>query len=238
MPPSITFASITFALTDCLLPAATRSPTPSHTSPTRSFPPLFSHPTPPHTIPPHPTPPTTVTPTHPHPPQFLALRLAISLIGLIFLSNSSPSLEICTIILVLCLNREHIDFILWRLYMHAAASPPTEYYTGKRLTKAEFETEGQIETERALAKLAQFLAKNPDELDRVCNHPENLKNGNSTLMDRFVRGHYSGLPRPEAPEESDEGSSWGWFVFKFLAKAGVVGGVAFVLTFLVTKRYA
>jgi hypothetical protein len=122
--------------------------------------------------------------------------------------------------------------------MHAAASPPTQYYTGKRLTQAEFATEGQVETQKALASLALFLSQNPSELDRVCNHPENLKNGNSTLMDRFVRGHYSGLPRPEPPSGAEEGSSWGWFVVKVGAKMGVVVGVAFVLTFLVTKRYA
>ena len=57
-------------------------------------------------------------------------------------------------------------------------------------------------------------------------------------MDRFVRGHYSGLPRPEAREVGEGGTSWGWFVVKTAAKAGVVVGVAFVLSFFVSKRYA
>ena len=96
------------------------------------------------------------------------------------------------VFLLMCLKRDDINHVIWQGYMQVAASPPTEYYTGKRLTKQEFEIEGRLETERALQKLKEFLTKNPDQMDVVCNNPVNLEKGTSTLMDRFVRGHYSG----------------------------------------------
>ena len=127
---------------------------------------------------------------------FLALRMAISLTGVLFLTASTPSIEICVVFLLMCLKRDDINHYIWQAYMHVAASPPTEYYTGKRLTKQEFELEGRLETQRALQKLQEFLAKNPEEMDVVCNHPMNLEKGTSTLMDRFARGHYSGTYTP------------------------------------------
>lgn len=123
---------------------------------------------------------------------FLALRMAISLTGVMFLLASTPSIEICMVFLLMCLKSDEINHVIWQGYMQVAASPPTEYYTGKRLTKQEFEIEGRLETERALQKLKEFLTKNPDQMDVVCNHPVNLEKGTSTLMDRFVKGHYSG----------------------------------------------
>jgi hypothetical protein len=170
--------------------------------------------------------------------QFTALRLAISFVGFASLAHSTPSTEICAVILGLCLNREHIDYALWRVYMHAAASPPTEFYTGKRLSREEYETEGRKETEKALQQLQQYLAKNPEEMSKVCDYQANIQNGTSTLVDRFVRGHYSGLPRREVEEAPEGQGSVLWVAVTVAARAAAAAGVAFVVMFLASKRYA
>ena len=62
--------------------------------------------------------------------------------------------------------------------------------------------------------------------------------GNSTLVDRFVRGHYSGLPRREVEEVPEGQGSVLWVAVTVVARAAAAAGVAFVVMFLASKRYA
>ena len=69
----------------------------------------------------------------PNTSSYNVLNLTVKLIGLALLGMSTPNLEISSVLMLAALNREHIEYFLWRYYLTMAASQPTYYLTGKRV---------------------------------------------------------------------------------------------------------
>jgi hypothetical protein len=92
-------------------------------------------------------------------------------------------------------------------------------------------------TAEALRKLREYLNEHPDEASAVIDHSANLQNGRSILMQRFVNGHYKGLPE-RFPEDSPERKSWFWMTLRVIAQSVVIGTAAMLAGYLASKRWA
>jgi hypothetical protein len=117
--------------------------------------------------------------------EFMTLtqqRLArfLQFVGMIFLFYSTSSTEASMVLLFLVLSSRIVFFIGRFIYFWYYADIPCQH-TMHQLTKEEFEMEGKIETQKALAELQIFLQENPFFLEKV-------KEENEIRLRRFTNG--------------------------------------------------
>jgi hypothetical protein len=83
----------------------------------------------------------------------------------------------------------------WYVHIAGYMSKSSTRYSGRVISKAEYEAEGRYYTEKALKELQQQLAADPRSTARVSDSLyKEGKHLQASMLKRFANGDYSGLP--------------------------------------------
>lgn len=109
----------------------------------------------------------------------LIISRSLKLLGMTLLFYSTSSTEASLLLILLASITRVFEIIATIAYFWYYFEKPGCHST--LISKSEYEKQGQIETEKALAQLQNYLKENPDELDKV-------REDNEIRLRRFTRG--------------------------------------------------